>query len=125
MLLANFRGKPMRSPLSGKTVASALGRMARSAARRRSRSRLIRVFTLDADGDAVEAVDQHRAHWTWQCLVLAVHEVIDDERTPRRRAEQLAQADWPYRIAGVEIPSVFSKGRTLILVQREGQESAA
>jgi hypothetical protein len=35
-------------------------------------------------------------------LVLAVHELINDERSSRRRAEQLTQADWPNGIAGVQ-----------------------
>ena len=53
-------------------------------------------------GDAVEAVDHHRAHRTRQRLVLTVLEVINDERPSRRRAERLTQADWPNGIAGVQ-----------------------
>ena len=33
--------------------------------------------------DAIEAVDPRRAHWAWLCLFLAVHELIDNDRSIR------------------------------------------
>jgi len=57
----------------------------------------------DVVGDAVEPVDPHRAHGAGPGLLLAVHELVNDQVAPGS-GEQLAQAYGPYgSVTGVEV----------------------
>jgi hypothetical protein len=74
-------------------------------------------------GDPVEAVDPQCAHRAWGRLPLPVHEVVDDQRPPRR-AEQLAEAHHAYS----DVPVVKSASDLLehvIVDLRAGRKSAA
>jgi len=74
-------------------------------------------------GDAVVAVDPHRAHRAGRRLPLSIHQVIDHDR-PVRTGEQVSQADRrDRRIAGVEIRRAFLE--EIVLDDRSRRKTAA